>query len=90
MIGIPYRKYFWLGEGCKMGNYEIIKEFLGEVITEEDLKSTDFYIHPKIALMIPNLEVCKYIKNPLLDDKQRINIVKLIFTSHRGLCNYIL
>ena len=65
MIGIPYRKYFWLGEGCKMGNYEIIKEFLGEVITEEDLKSTDFYIHPKIALMIPNLEVCKYIKNPM-------------------------
>lgn len=39
-----------------MKNFEIIKNLVGEYITEDKLKNIDCYARPQLAIMIPTSE----------------------------------
>ena len=45
-----------------MEKFAQIKAFVGESVTEEDLKYVDCYMHEKIGLFIPSLGACGYAK----------------------------
>lgn len=47
-----------------MRDFELIKELIGETVTEDDLKCVDCYVHSKLGLFISSTGPCNYARRP--------------------------